>query len=64
MGSSAPSHNTTSNNDKAGEIQILDNPDQRITQDVKSLCDSISTIVPLLMITPFVIGWYGYQVSI
>ena len=62
MGSSAHSQNISSNNEKSDENQTLDNPDQRITQDVKSLCDSISTIVPLLMITPFVIGWYGYQV--
>lgn len=42
---------------------MLDNPDQRITQDVKSLCSSIANIVPLILISPFVIGWYGYQVS-
>lgn len=41
---------------------ILDNPDQRITQDVNSLCVSIANIVPLILISPFVIGWYGYQV--
>lgn len=41
---------------------LLDNPDQRITQDVKSLCTSIANIVPLMLISPFVIGWYGYQV--
>lgn len=41
---------------------LLDNPDQRITQDVKSLCISIANIVPLILISPFVIGWYGYQV--
>lgn len=43
---------------------ILDNPDQRITQDVNSLCQSISSIIPLILISPFVIGWYGYQVEI
>ena len=43
--------------------QNLDNPDQRITQDVKSLCESITSIVPLILMTPFLIGWYGYQVS-
>nr|APD26523.1 ATP-binding cassette transporter subfamily D member 4 protein [Brachionus koreanus] len=43
---------------------ILDNPDQRITQDVKSLCISIANIVPLILISPFVIGWYGYQTYI
>lgn len=45
------------------ESRHLDNPDQRITQDVNSLCVSLSSIIPLLIITPFVIGWYGYQVS-
>nr|QNH67894.1 ATP-binding cassette transporter subfamily D member 4 [Brachionus rotundiformis] len=43
---------------------LLDNPDQRITQDVKSLCTSIANIVPLILISPFVIGWYGYQTYI
>jgi ATP-binding cassette subfamily D (ALD) protein 4 len=41
----------------------LDNPDQRITQDVNSLCVSLASILPLLLITPFVIVWYGYQVE-
>ena len=41
---------------------FLDNIDQRITQDVNSLCESISNILGLLLISPFVIGWYGYQV--
>jgi hypothetical protein len=43
-------------------IGSLDNPDQRITQDVNSLCASLSTIVPIVLITPFLIGWYGYMV--
>jgi ABC-type uncharacterized transport system fused permease/ATPase subunit len=45
------------------EFIRLDNPDQRITQDVNSLCKSLSTIIPLLLLTPFVICWYGYQVK-
>lgn len=40
----------------------LDNPDQRIAQDINSLCTSLASIIPLLIVTPFVIGWYGYQV--
>jgi len=40
----------------------LDNPDQRITQDVNTLCKSFSTILPLILISPFVIAWYTYQV--
>ena len=42
----------------------LDNLDQRITQDVKSLGESMSKIVPIMLITPFLIGWYGYRVSL
>ena len=41
----------------------LDNPDQRITQDVNTLCQSFSTILPLILISPFVIAWYTYQVN-
>jgi ATP-binding cassette, subfamily D (ALD), member 4 len=40
---------------------LIDNPDQRITQDVNSLCKSFSTILPVLIISPFVICWYTYQ---
>ena len=49
--------------DNEKENQKLDNPDQRLTQDVNSLCDSFSTIIPTIIISPFVIGWYGYQVQ-
>lgn len=57
--SSAKSHtyDTTSKNQSN-----LDNPDQRITQDVNNLCKSLSSILPVLLISPFVIGWYTYQV--
>nr|QNH67961.1 ATP-binding cassette transporter subfamily D member 4 [Brachionus plicatilis] len=48
-------------NGMSEENVVLDNPDQRITQDVKNLCSSIANIVPLILISPFVIGWYGYQ---
>ena len=41
---------------------VLDNPDQRITQDVDSMCLSISKITPILLISPFVIGYYIYKV--
>jgi ABC-type uncharacterized transport system fused permease/ATPase subunit len=51
------------NNQLDKNDHFLDNIDQRITQDVNSLCESISNIVGLLLISPFVIGWYGYQVS-
>jgi ATP-binding cassette subfamily D (ALD) protein 4 len=51
------------NEANSNKLNKLDNPDQRITQDVNSLCVSFSSIIPLLLITPFVIGWYGYKVS-
>ncbi|KAK8766802.1 hypothetical protein V5799_006416 [Amblyomma americanum] len=39
----------------------IDNPDQRITQDVDRLCQVLSDIVPTLLISPFTIGYYSYQ---
>ena len=53
-----------SSNNLEPKLKRLDNPDQRITQDVNNLCISLASIIPLLLITPFVIGWYGYQVKI
>lgn len=53
-----------SSNNLEPKLKRLDNPDQRITQDVNNLCISLASIIPLLLITPFVIGWYGYQVQI
>jgi ABC-type uncharacterized transport system fused permease/ATPase subunit len=50
------------NNQSDANENFLDNIDQRITQDVNSLCESISNIVGLILISPFIIGWYGYQV--
>ena len=41
----------------------LDNPDQRITQDVDNLCSSVSTITPTFLISPFVICYYVYKVQ-
>lgn len=41
---------------------VLDNPDQRITQDVDSMVLSLSKITPILLISPFVIGYYVYKV--
>jgi ATP-binding cassette, subfamily D (ALD), member 4 len=40
----------------------IDNPDQRITQDINSMCTSISNILPILLISPFVIAYYTYDV--
>ncbi|UJR20946.1 hypothetical protein I4U23_024055 [Adineta vaga] len=39
----------------------IDNPDQRITQDVDVLCRALSNIIPLLLISPFTIGYYTYR---
>jgi ABC-type uncharacterized transport system fused permease/ATPase subunit len=40
----------------------LDNPDQRITQDVDNIFLSMSNIIPILLVSPFVIGYYAYKV--
>ncbi|CAF1297455.1 unnamed protein product [Rotaria sordida] len=39
----------------------IDNPDQRITQDADSLCRTLSSIIPLIVISPFAIGYYTYR---
>ncbi|KAL1440262.1 hypothetical protein MTO96_044990 [Rhipicephalus appendiculatus] len=39
----------------------IDNPDQRITQDVDRLCQVLCDIVPTLLISPFTIAYYSYQ---
>ncbi|KAH8029520.1 hypothetical protein HPB51_001245 [Rhipicephalus microplus] len=39
----------------------IDNPDQRITQDVARLCQVLCDIVPTLLISPFTIAYYSYQ---
>ncbi|KAL3874416.1 hypothetical protein ACJMK2_037433 [Sinanodonta woodiana] len=41
----------------------IDNPDQRITQDVDKMCDNFSQIVAPLIISPFTIAYYIYQCS-
>lgn len=39
----------------------IDNPDQRITQDVSEFTKYLSSTVPSLLIAPFTIGWYSYK---
>ncbi|CAH1792366.1 unnamed protein product [Owenia fusiformis] len=39
----------------------IDNPDQRIAQDVDKLCNNLSQIISRLLITPFTIAYYTYQ---
>ena len=39
----------------------VDNPDQRITQDVDKMCNQLSLIIAQLIITPFTMAYYFYQ---
>ncbi|GAU92943.1 hypothetical protein RvY_04954-2 [Ramazzottius varieornatus] len=39
----------------------VDNPDQRITQDVDKMCDKLGTIAATLIIAPFRIAYYSYK---
>ncbi|GMR47489.1 hypothetical protein PMAYCL1PPCAC_17684 [Pristionchus mayeri] len=42
--------------------QGVDNPDQRITQDVEKACSILATkIIPVVFLCPFTIGWYTYR---
>ncbi|KAI7829114.1 ABC transporter transmembrane region 2-domain-containing protein [Kickxella alabastrina] len=37
---------------------LVDNPDQRVTQDIERLTGSLATILPELLIAPFLIAYY------
>ncbi|KAG1944414.1 lysosomal cobalamin transporter ABCD4-like isoform X1 [Pimephales promelas] len=39
----------------------IDNPDQRISQDVERLCKQMSTMASRLLISPFTVTYYSYQ---
>uniref|UniRef100_A0A673LY69 ATP-binding cassette sub-family D member 4-like n=1 Tax=Sinocyclocheilus rhinocerous TaxID=307959 RepID=A0A673LY69_9TELE len=39
----------------------IDNPDQRISQDVERLCKQMSTMASRLLISPFTVTYYTYQ---
>ncbi|XP_067848285.1 ATP-binding cassette sub-family D member 4 [Heptranchias perlo] len=39
----------------------LDNPDQRISQDVERFCRGLSTMASNLIISPFTVAYYTYQ---
>ncbi|XP_064403467.1 lysosomal cobalamin transporter ABCD4-like isoform X3 [Halichondria panicea] len=41
--------------------QRIDNPDQRITQDVDRFCNQISQLLPKIIIQPFLIVYYSYR---
>ncbi|KAL5008674.1 hypothetical protein ScPMuIL_014255 [Solemya velum] len=44
-------------------LHRIDNPDQRITQDVNKMCEAFTTILPVLIISPFTIAYYTYQTA-
>ncbi|XP_035688885.1 lysosomal cobalamin transporter ABCD4-like isoform X2 [Branchiostoma floridae] len=39
----------------------MDNPDQRISQDVERFCKQFSLMIAVIIISPFTIGYYTYQ---
>ncbi|XP_016063684.1 PREDICTED: ATP-binding cassette sub-family D member 4 isoform X2 [Miniopterus natalensis] len=39
----------------------VDNPDQRISQDVERFCRQLSSMASQLIISPFTLGYYTYQ---
>jgi ATP-binding cassette subfamily D (ALD) protein 4 len=54
--------NVKSSNDDVRESKIfLDNPDQRMTADVNEFVINFSKVLPLLLISPFVIAYYSYK---
>ncbi|XP_045609331.1 LOW QUALITY PROTEIN: lysosomal cobalamin transporter ABCD4 [Procambarus clarkii] len=44
--------------------KTVDNPDQRMTQDVDKLCLTLATITTKVIISPFQIGYYTYKVFV
>ncbi|KHN82623.1 ATP-binding cassette sub-family D member 4 [Toxocara canis] len=42
----------------------IDNPDQRITQDVERMCNKLAiNVLPSILIGPFVVAWYTYKTA-
>uniref|UniRef100_A0A915AKD2 ABC transporter domain-containing protein n=1 Tax=Parascaris univalens TaxID=6257 RepID=A0A915AKD2_PARUN len=42
----------------------IDNPDQRMTQDVERMCNKLAVdVLPSILIGPFVVAWYTYQTA-
>lgn len=39
----------------------IDNPDQRITQDVDKMCDQLTQVLPNLIVAPFTAVFYSYK---
>lgn len=47
---------------KSAEVnKDTDNIDQRITQDVEKMCNSLSTLIPELIVSPFIIVFYAQK---
>ncbi|CAL4131117.1 unnamed protein product, partial [Meganyctiphanes norvegica] len=42
----------------------MDNPDQRMTEDINKLCDLLGTITTKVIIAPFIISYYTYTTSV
>ena len=39
----------------------VDNPDQRITQDIDRLCEALKEMLVSMVLTPILVLWYSYQ---
>ncbi|KAJ2723831.1 hypothetical protein GGI07_002370 [Coemansia sp. Benny D115] len=39
----------------------LDNPDQRVTQDIERLTTALGDVVPELLVSPFLVAYYTYK---
>lgn len=39
----------------------IDNPDQRIVEDADNLCRTLSNIISLVLLSPFILAYYIYQ---
>ncbi|XP_063804393.1 lysosomal cobalamin transporter ABCD4 isoform X3 [Pseudophryne corroboree] len=42
----------------------VDNPDQRMAQDVERLCRELGTFISKILITPFTLVYYSYQCTV
>ncbi|XP_040268263.1 lysosomal cobalamin transporter ABCD4 [Bufo bufo] len=48
----------------SAERPRVDNPDQRMTQDVERLCRELGSVASKLLTTPFTLVYYSYQCAI
>ncbi|XP_071972964.1 lysosomal cobalamin transporter ABCD4 isoform X3 [Engystomops pustulosus] len=46
------------------EHPYVDNPDQRMTQDVERLCRELGSVASKLLTTPFTLVYYSYQCAV